>query len=160
MHSTTRTLSMLTLVPVFLLGASTSLLAQEDAGEMQEEAAQAEHEADIEAAAESAASWLQLVDEGDYEASFETAAEILQNQVTLEQWTTTIGQARGQIDPVGERTRTDARYTTDIPGAPAGEYVLLRYSTEASGDRTVGETVAQMKQADGSWKVVGYFVQP
>ena len=160
MRSTKCTLSMLALIPALLLGASTSLLAQEDAGEVQEAVAQAEHEAAIEAAAEAAASWLQLVDEGDYEASFEAAAEVLRNQVTLEQWTTTVGQARGQIDPVGERTRTDARYTTDIPGAPAGEYVLLRYSTEASGDRTVGETVAQMKQSDGSWKVVGYFIQP
>ena len=160
MNSWKRTISLITLIPALLLGASTSLLAQEDAGEMQEEAAQAVHEADIEAAAESAASWLQLVDEGDYEASWESAAEVLKDQVTLEKWSATIGQTRGQIDPVEDRTRTGARYTTDIPGAPAGEYVLLRYSTEASGDRTVGETVAQMKQADGGWKVVGYFVQP
>ena len=160
MHSMTRTLSVLTLVPALLLGASTSLLAQEDEAEMQQEATEAGHDADIEAATEAALSWLELVDAGDYGASWEATPGVVQNAVTQEQWSSSIGQARSQIDPVGERTRTDARYTTDIPGAPEGEYVLLRFSTEASGDRTVTETVVPMKQEDGSWKVSGYFVQP
>lgn len=159
MNSTKRTISLLTLVPALLLGASTSLLAQEEGEEMQPEAA-AEHEAEIEAATEAAMSWLGLIDDGEYEASWQAAADALKNQVSLEQWNTAIAGARSQVDPLGERSRTDARYTTEIPGAPAGEYVVLRFSTEASGDRTVGETVVPMKQDDGSWKVSGYFVQP
>ncbi len=160
MRSMKRTVSLLALVPALLLGVSTSLQAQEAEGEMQQDAARAEHEADIEAAAEAALSWLELVDDGDYEASWEAAAEALKSQVTLEQWNAAIGDARSQVDPLGERTRTDARYTTELPGAPAGEYVVFQFRTEASGDRTVGETVVPMKQEDGSWEVSGYFVQP
>lgn len=160
MQSMKRTISMVTLVPALLFAVSTSLPAQEADAEMQQDAAEAAHEADIETAAEAALSWLQLVDDGDYEASWESAAEALKSQVTLEQWNSAIGNARSQVDPLGERTRADARYTTELPGAPAGEYVVLQFRTEASGDRTVGETVVPMKQEDGSWKVSGYFVQP
>lgn len=160
MQTTKRTMPMLALIPALLLGASTSLLAQEQGEEMpQDAAAEADHAADIEAATAAAISWLELVDSGDYEASWEAAADMLKDQVTLGQWNAAIGNARSQVDPLGERTRTDARYTTELPGAPAGEYVVLQFRTEASGDRTVGETVVPMKE-DGAWKVSGYFVRP
>lgn len=160
MFSTKRTLSTLALIPALALGASKSLPAQEAGSEMQQDAAGAEREAAIAAATDAALSWLELVDAGDYGSSWDAAAEAFQGMVTKGQWSAAVGDARSQVDPLGDRSRTDAQYTTELPSAPAGEYVVLRFSTEASGDRTVTETVVPMKQEDGSWKVSGYFVQP
>ena len=135
-----------------LLVAATPLAAQEDEAVTADSAA-------IAAAEEAASPWLDLVDEGDYEASWEQAAPMFQEAVPTSTWMTNVEQARGAFEPFGERTRIGAQHLVDPPNAPAGEYVLLQYRTQVSGDRTVVETVVPMKTDDG-WKVSGYFVNP
>lgn len=84
--------------------------------------------------------WLALVDDGDYQESWSQAASPVQDAVTLDGWTTSLQDARGPLEPFGERTLVDSREMTNPPGAPEGEYVLV--------------------EENEVWKVIGYFVQP
>jgi hypothetical protein len=56
------------------------------------------------------------------------------------------------------RELISADYTKTLPGAPAGEYVVIRYNTTFETRKAV-ETVTPMKDMDGTWKVSGYYVQ-
>lgn len=147
----------LTAALLLLPFAATPLAAQDQDAEADPTADEAS--AAIEAAAAAATDWLALVDAGEYEESWREAASAFQDAVTPAVWETSLTDARSELEPFGERTLTSSQQLTDPPGAPAGEYVLLQYSTEVSGDRTVTETVVPMKEGD-AWKVSGYFVQP
>ena len=68
---------------------------------------------------------------------------------------------RGPRSPgkVESRQLKSATYTTKLPNAPAGEYLIIQYQTNF--DRAPGmiETVTPMLEKDGKWKVSGYFVK-
>lgn len=153
-----RTRSLVILAAGLLLPFAATPLAAQDQDAEPDPAAN-EASAEIEAATAAATEWLALVDAGEYEESWRQAASGLQDAVTPAVWETSLTDARSQFGPFGERTLTSSQQVTDPPGAPAGEYVMLQYRTEVSGDRTVTETVVPMKEGD-AWKVSGYFVQP
>ncbi|MFC5514095.1 DUF4019 domain-containing protein [Massilia jejuensis] len=52
-----------------------------------------------------------------------------------------------------------ATFKKDLPGAPPGEYVIIVYDSVFSNMPTVVETVTQMREVDGAWKVSGYFIR-
>jgi hypothetical protein len=49
-------------------------------------------------------------------------------------------------------------YATSLPGAPDGEYVVIRYDTTFENKRASVETVTPMRDVDGTWRVSGYYV--
>lgn len=153
------TRSLVILAAGLLLPFAATPLAAQDQGAEADPPTTDEASAEVEAAAAAATEWLALVDAGEYEESWRQAASAFQDAVTPAVWETSLTDARSQFEPFGERTLTSSQQVTDPPGAPAGEYVMLQYRTEVSGDRTVTETVVPMKEGD-AWKVSGYFVQP
>lgn len=46
-----------------------------------------------------------------------------------------------------------------MPGAPDGEYVVVRYGSSFENKKEAGETAVMMKERDGSWRVAGYFIR-
>ena len=52
-----------------------------------------------------------------------------------------------------------AQHATELPGAPDGEYVVIRFRTTFDHTRDATETITPMKQADGSWRVSGSFIR-
>lgn len=151
----TRSLLILAWSPLLPFTA-TPLAAQEAEGA---NPAADEASAVLEAATAAATEWLEIIDAGEYEESWQEAASAFQDAVTPATWRESVTGARGPLEPFGERTLIASQQVTDPPGAPPGEYVILQYRTEVSGDRTAVETVVPMKEGD-AWKVSGYFVQP
>ena len=49
-------------------------------------------------------------------------------------------------------------YTTSLPGAPDGEYVVLQYESEFQRKKYAIETVTPMLD-DGQWRVSGYYIR-
>jgi hypothetical protein len=47
----------------------------------------------------------------------------------------------------------------ELPGAPDGDYAVIQFSTEFAHKRTARETVTPMRDADGEWRVSGYFIR-
>ncbi len=116
------------------------------------------HEA-VRLATQAAQTWLRLLDEGDYVASWELAAEAFRKAVTKSAWELQVVAARRPFEPFDERTVLRAEYTTSLPNAPPGEYVVLEYQTQVANGSTAVETVVPMREADGTWRVSGYFVR-
>ena len=70
-------------------------------------------------------------------------------------------------DPCGLRWESSNRaqlkgatYTTKLPGAPAGEYVVVLYDTALENRSGMIENVVVMKEKGGQWKVSGHFTKP
>ena len=64
--------------------------------------------------------------------------------------------------PLGElisRTIKNSTYTTSLPGAPDGEYVVIQFSTSFAKKMQIIETVTPMLEKDGVWRVSGYYIK-
>ncbi len=113
----------------------------------------------LEEAQEATLAWLHQIDEGEYRASWDSAGVAFKAAVTPEQWEAALGQARGSIQSLTDRTLVSATYATDLPNAPAGEYVVHVFSA-AADNASVIETVTMMRDPDGVWRAGGYFIRP
>ena len=132
--------------------AGAVLLGAEGEGKAAEEAAK-------KASAEAARSWLALVDAGDYAKSWDAAAPLFQKQVSSERWVETVRGARGELGKLVARKAVKADYSRTLPGAPDGEYVVQQYSSAFENKKEAMETVVLLREKDGSWKTVGYFIK-
>lgn len=110
------------------------------------------------AAAEEAGKWLALVDGLQYQDSWERAASLFKQQVTARQWLQSITAARNPMGNMVSRQLVQATYTTSLPGAPDGEYVVLQFKTSFKNKANAIETVTPMLDR-GQWRVSGYYVR-
>lgn len=127
-----------------------------------------DHAEDEAAATEAADSWLALVDLGDYDASYASASDLLQGAITREQWVQTMENMASQLaalDPSGadadlgaQRSFIGAQYATELPQAPAGEYVVVQYR-RVVGTQPLTEVVI-LSRSEDAWSVAGYFARP
>jgi hypothetical protein len=115
-------------------------------------------QAATQAATRAADAWLVLADAGNHAEGWTQGAGALRAAVTQQQWNEAVSAARSPYGAVKSRKLSSANYTRKLPGAPEGEYVVLQYQTEFASKSGV-ETVVPMREADGSWKVSGYFIQ-
>lgn len=109
-------------------------------------------------AEEAALAWLALVDAGQYDASWKEAASLFRAQVSVKQWSQAITAARKPFGKLKSRRLKDAKYTTNLPGAPDGEYVVLQFEVVYEHKASAIETVTPM-QDSGSWRVSGYYIR-
>ncbi|WP_165390854.1 DUF4019 domain-containing protein [Pseudoduganella lutea] len=113
----------------------------------------------IDAAKKAADTWLALVDAGQYKASWEQAAEPLRKAVSVTQWEQGSRAARMPVGALQGRTLASSTYTTTLPGAPQGQYVVLEYTTRFADRANAVETVIPTLEADGKWRMAGYFLK-
>lgn len=111
------------------------------------------------AAADAATQWLAVVDSGQYAESWFQGASAFRNAVSKEQWKNAMDSARAPLGKVVSRQFKSATYTTKIPNAPAGEYIIIQYETSFERVPGMVETVTPMLAKDGKWKVSGYYVK-
>ena len=110
--------------------------------------------------AEGAASnWLKLVDAGNYAQSWEDTGNVLKANVAKDQWLEVLSRNRGPLGALISRKLTSAEYTTQVPGAPDGQYVVLQYESSFEHKSSVSETVTPMLDKDGTWRVCLYVVK-
>jgi hypothetical protein len=113
-----------------------------------------------EKAAEAAAKkWLALVDQGKYAESWEGAATYFKNAVSEQQWLQSMKGARQPLGKLISRRLLSATFTTSLPGAPDGQYVVIRYATSFENKAAAVETVTPMRHPDQKWRVSGYFIK-
>jgi uncharacterized membrane protein len=105
-----------------------------------------------------ALTWLGSIDSGDYAHSWDTAATPFRNAVPEAQWVSRISALRSKVGPLKSRSVSSARFAESLPGAPRGEYVVIRFSTSFEHESGATETVTPMKESDGQWRVSGYYV--
>ena len=128
---------------IVMLLAGASLAAQSPEGEAQ-------------AAAEA---WVKIVDAGNYGSSWDDAATAFKGVMAKERWTEAVARARAPFGSVVSRTLASKEATDQLPGAPAGKYIVVRFTTGFEKSPAT-ETVTLMLDGDRGWRVVGYFVRP
>jgi len=105
-----------------------------------------------------ATAWLQLVDQQQYRDSWEQAATLFRKQVDASTWTQQMTAVRQPMGDVGSRILLGATYTTSLPGAPDGEYVVIQFKTVFTHKKDSIETLTPMLD-NGHWRVAGYYVR-
>jgi hypothetical protein len=118
-----------------------------------------ENKAAEQAATESANHWLALVDGREYPASWENAAPVFKGAVSKEQWAKMLQASRAPLGALISRAVESAVYTTSLPGAPDGKYVVIRYESSFEHKKSAIETVTPALGEDGQWRVSGYFIR-
>jgi hypothetical protein len=110
--------------------------------------------------AEGAASnWLKLVDSGNYAQSWDDTGSVLKANVARDQWQELLLRNRGPLGALISRKLTSAEYTTQLPGAPDGQYVVLQYESSFEHKNSANETVTPALDKDGKWRVCLYVVK-
>jgi hypothetical protein len=109
-------------------------------------------------AVKAAKSWLALVDNENYAESWKGTAPVFQAAVTQELWTNTMNGLRKPLGDLISRKLKSAKYMTQMPGAPDGEYVVMKFNTSFTNKKTAIETVTVGPKAGVQWKVSGYYM--
>jgi Protein of unknown function (DUF4019) len=112
------------------------------------------------ASAQAAAqSWLALIDSGQYDRSWDQAADLFQARVYKPDWINAVRNARSPLGSLTTRKVKSAKAALSLPGAPDGEYVIIRYESQFEHKTSAIETITPLREKDGSWKVSGYFIK-
>jgi len=140
--------------PIAVLLASAMLLA----GGVRAQDAQ-DPAAAVAAATDSATRWLAVADAGKWDETWDRMAPASQAAVTKTAWSGAVGPLRAKLGAVRSRTLQAAAFTHTLPGAPAGDYVVIQYLTDFANKPQSVETVTPMRLPDGGWKVSGYYIR-
>ncbi len=111
------------------------------------------------AAQAAAEAWLRLVDSGNYAQSWQDAASLFKAAVTEKDWEQKLKASRAPWGALIYRKLKSADYTTTLPGAPDGQYVVIRYDSSFANKKSAIETVVPMLDQGGQWRVSGYFIK-
>lgn len=103
--------------------------------------------------------WLALVDDSKYTESWGTAAEYFKNVITAEKWEQSAKAVRKPVGKIQSRILKSIKFKTELPGVPDGEYFIIQYNTSFENKMNSVETNTLMRDKDGRWRVVGYFVK-
>jgi uncharacterized protein DUF4019 len=106
-----------------------------------------------------AETWLRQVDAGEYAASWQAASAYFQGAVTEKALAAALQGVREPLGKVVSRKLQRAQYTTSLPGAPDGHYVVMQFDTRFEHKQSAVETVTFMQEKDGRWKAAGYYIR-
>ncbi len=122
-------------------------------------AARADGKAAVEQAKKAAEAWLKLVDDGKYQESWDQASSFFKDHVTAGKWAEMVALARKPLGAIASREFKLAHYSTSLPGAPDGEYVVIQYDTSFANKKAAVETITPMLDKDRQWRVSGYYIK-
>ncbi len=106
-----------------------------------------------------AKNWLSLVDSGNYAESWQKASTYFKNFVPEKQWQQSLNTMRHPLGKVISREVEIKQYKTSLPGAPDGEYVVIKFLTSFANKKLALETAILMLEKDGYWRVSGYYIR-
>jgi hypothetical protein len=102
---------------------------------------------------------LRLLDGGRYPESWAGASAAFRKGIARDDWAREAANARTPLGTLGSRKLRTLSYATALPNLPAGNYVTLVYDSHFPNKTGVAETVIATREADGVWRLAGYFIQ-
>jgi hypothetical protein len=106
-----------------------------------------------------ATAWLALTDGGKYSESWDAAAALFKAAITKPDWEKALQSARSPLGALKSRQVKSATFARSLPGAPAGEYVVIQFDAQFENKAAAIETITPMREKDGSWRVSGYYIK-
>lgn len=113
----------------------------------------------VDAGRQAAQQWLAVVDHGNYAASWDESARLFQAAIVRAAWEKAAAEVRAPFGTLEKREQISATYADQLPGASPGQYVVMQFRAQFAGGKSAMETVTAMKDADGAWRVVGYYIK-
>ena len=108
------------------------------------------------AVVDGAKQWLTLIDAEDYQAGWRQAAAFLKEKVPEDQWVKSMATVRKPMGAVTSRKVKATQYRTMMAQALKGQYLVIEFKTQFAHSADLTESVTQMKEKDGVWRVGGY----
>lgn len=103
--------------------------------------------------------WLKIVDADEYENSWTNAASFFKEKITSSGWKKAVSEVRKPLGKLVSRKMKSSTYSTQLPGAPKGEYVVIQFETSFENKKSGIETITPMLDKDKKWRVSGYFIK-
>jgi hypothetical protein len=104
--------------------------------------------------------WLNLTDKLNATASFNAAGARFREPINLEQWTDALTKARAPLGAVDQRTVAETAFDKAAgDGGTEFEIAMVRFRTAFAKKTESSETVTLEHEADGNWRVIGYFIR-
>ena len=113
----------------------------------------------INEALQAAQAWLALIDNQQYAQSWDETADFFKSKVSKEKWLTVLNASQQKLGKVLSRSVFTRQYRTTMPGAPAGEYVIIEYRMSFEKDNSAVEKISMVLDSDNTWRVVGYLIK-
>lgn len=105
-----------------------------------------------------ALAWLAAGDRGAWAQSYNDAGSLFRSHTTAREWAIMGAAARGPFGPALSRKLVSEEAHRSLPGAPDGQYLILRFATRFAHKADAVETVALAREG-AAWKVDGYFIK-
>jgi hypothetical protein len=102
--------------------------------------------------------FLELIDHGQYAESWTKTGAMFKAKLTAESWSQMAQSARTPFGALVQRKPGPVNLTKTLPGAPDGDYAVIRYQTVFEKKAEAVETVTLAHEAD-HWAVIGYFIR-
>jgi hypothetical protein len=141
-----------------VLTAQAAAQAPPPAGMQQGEPAADPHIGEEQAAERQALGFLGYLDHGRYADSYAYTGMLIRAQLDRDSFAQQLEKARAGTGALLSRELIDASYTTTVPGAPDGQYVVLHYSASFANRQEAVETMT-LAFAKGYWRVSGYYIK-
>ena len=109
------------------------------------------------AARAASAEWLELVDSLEYQESWSEASSLLRDAVSQTDWVKNLESIRGPLGAVKSRDPDTSEFHEELDGIPDGEYFIFTFRSIFENRSFAYEVIAVAKEADNSWRVVGYY---
>jgi Protein of unknown function (DUF4019) len=103
--------------------------------------------------------WLALVDRSDTQASWDAAGKKFQSAMPASGWAAALAEARAPLGATKSRTISTTEFRKKLPNYPEGDYAVIIYTTGYANKSVAQETVTLEREADGKWRVIGYFIR-
>lgn len=104
-----------------------------------------------------ARAWLAFIDRGDARGAWDAAGKKFQAALTPELWAKELEKQRAEYGKSAERTVGPTRFQNSIPGMPDGQYAQILFRTRFANKPDGSELLTLEREADGQWRVIGYF---
>lgn len=123
---------------------------------------------------EAARAWLDWIDAEKYPESWEAAAPDFQAQIEQDEWIRLMRLHRQPLGQVEKRMLKRLFFTTELPDAPSGYYVVVQFETQFSEreesvleiltpvlvvNQDVDQGESPSALPEGDWRVIGYYIK-
>lgn len=103
--------------------------------------------------------WLELADAQDYENTWRNSSEIFKSAIEMDDWRKSLKAARSPLGSLISRELENIASLNQPDGAPDGNYTKLTFESSFKSKHIALETVTLVEEADGHWRVAGYFIR-
>ncbi|HDH50620.1 MAG TPA: DUF4019 domain-containing protein [Nitrospirae bacterium] len=99
--------------------------------------------------------WLALIDEGKYSESWVGLADLFKKNVKKEEWADDLNRFR---KPLGKLLKRELQHDTKSSEEQVGEYLIFQYEASFENKKLTTEAVSVVRDKDGKWRILGYFI--